>query len=251
MTIIERRYRTVLDLLCSDLSSLRDLAQLTDAGERLFYQGADLSGLNLERQDLRGMNFEGADFRGASLAGVVYDPGTFNGSILDDRQEALRDQYEFYYQDILDHDIGRILIFCRIRPGLVSACVEALNFSLAEFAAKASVSTNALRKARNDGVIAYDTAARIFGFLEGSHGGENRVLSVDRLLLQPAVEFLSGGINQPFKHVSRKRLQELYRMREELSSVRQELHPLSHVETWRDTPEAIESMIEYYRLLRR
>jgi len=218
--------------------------------EYSFYRGANMTSLDLSGQDLKGMNFDKADFRFSNLDGVQFDRGAFNGSALDDRQRWLADEFEFNADDIPEHPIDEILIFCRFRPYAIEPVISESNVGYSSFAQDAGVSVNALRKARKGSVIAYETAYKIIKLIVSD--ASSALLSTTethagKILRQPFVQFLSGGTNLPFKHVSRDRLQELYRMRAEIVEIRRITYPTNGTPEWRDTPEFIENMLTWYR----
>ncbi len=240
----------VLEILSSTDRTLKGLARLAGRDEFDFYRGADMMSLNLAGQDLTGMNFDKADLRFSNLDGVKFDKGAFNGSILDKNQNWLADEFEFYANDVMEHPITEILIFCRLRGDFLEPIIKELGHSYADFSGIAEVSSNALRKARNGAVIAHETALKIV-FAIGRNISRTSLPVQDSIipgmLRQPFVEFLSGGTNIPFKHVSRIRLHELYRMRAEIVAVRELIYPESTTENWRDTPEFMDQMISWYR----
>jgi hypothetical protein len=248
-----RKYETVLCLMTSESRSLAELAELAGCDKFTFYRAADLSGIDLSGQDLRGMNLYRANLLSSNLDGVLYDPGAFNGAVLDDKLSHLADNFEFHPQDVIRHPIKEILIFCRFRPGLIDKVVDALGVSFNAFAAAAGVSDNALRKVRRGNVVAYETALNIILKIEEEEivSDLSRSLEITNLLRQPYIDLVSGGINRPFRHVGRKRIAELSAMRGEIKEIRRELYSDQDTDTWRDTPEAIDLMINYYRQMRK
>lgn len=240
----------VLSLINSTETSLKSLAEMSGLSLFSFYQGAELRSLDLSNQDLTGMNFDRADIRFSDLSGSDYDAGAFNGSLIDDQQSWLQDEYEFYMVDVFNHPIDEILIFCKFRPGLIDHVFNEGATTYGDFATIAGVSENALRKARRGQVVAHETALRILGEIR-ELGDRQHVPyptpHISAIMRQPIVEFLSGGINMPFRHVSRERLKELIKMRAEILSVRELIYPNSIRANWRDTPEFIEIMLDYYR----
>lgn len=245
----DNQIRKVISLMHSNESSLKILAESVGCSPYDFFRGADLTTLDLSNQDLTGMNFDGADLRFAKLNGIKYDMGAFNGSLLDKEQAWIADQYEFYAQDIFEHNNEEILIFCRFRGETIEQAVRELVPNYRQMADEAGISGTALRKARRGEVVAYETAASIlktvkamasqFDFL-------NNKLIARTVLRQPVVQFLSGGINQPFIHISRQRYKDLISMREEIKLIRQTLYRNNN-NNWRNTAESLEHMLGYYR----
>ncbi|MDZ7280748.1 pentapeptide repeat-containing protein [Sphingomonas sanguinis] len=242
-------YDKILDLYLSDERSLKLLAEKTPYDKFNFYRGADLRGIDLSGQDLTGMNFEGADLRFSVLDNIVYDAGAFNGSILDPNQEWITDNYEYYYDDLINHPIDEILIYCSIRPNIVDLCLKALNINYTNFSSKAFISVNALRKSRSEGVIAHETAFKIFTTIKelSNNKPPNFKVYIESLMKQPFVQFLSGGMNAPFKNISKSRMKNILDMRKEIV----EIHKFANInqgsDAWRSTPESLEWLLQYYR----
>lgn len=240
---------SVLRLLLSDSKSLRELAEMTHLDPFGFYQGADLTAIDLSDQDLTGLNFNKADLRQTGLRSITYDPGAFNGSILDDGQRAnLTAEFDFYAQDVFDHRNDEILIYCRFRPSTIEMAVEEVNASYKTFADLAEISSNALRKSRRGEVIAHETAVKVLNALSSLFKVLRRpelARVAEAALRQPVVEFVSGGINMPFVDVSRNRYRDLMAMRQEIVEIKAKLNP--GITIWRDTPYYIETMLRHYR----
>jgi hypothetical protein len=240
----------VMALLASPERSLKELARLSGLDEFTFYQGADLTSLNLSGQNLEGLNFDRADLRFSEIENTSFDAGAFNGSTLDDRQNWLIDEFEFYARDVFEHPISDILIFCKFRPDVLDRITYEGVTTYGDFAQSAGVSENALRKARRGKVVAYETAYRILtaiNDLNSRTGVPYPTPTIVRMMRQPVVAFLSGGINMPFKTVTRERLRNLVSMRHEIIEIRKLMNGGTDVTVWRDTPEFIESMLDYYR----
>lgn len=242
------RYDDILSMALSGERDLRTLACRSEYGVFDFYRGANLRGLDLTGQDLTDMNFDGADLRFSTIHNVKFDAGAFNGSVIDETQQWLVDEYEFYARDVFDHPNDEILVYCRIRVGALEDCLGAANINYKSFSDLATVSINALRKARNAGVIALETASKIFKALTVVEAETNEIAArkISNLVKQPSIQFLSGGINMPFKHVSRSRLKELIKMRAEITEIRSERRD-GHEYIVRDTPESLEWLVPYYR----
>lgn len=241
----------VLQIAESGETSLKALAHLTGLDPFNFYQGADLRELDLSGQDLTGLNFTRADLRFAIVDNISFDPGSFNGCDLDENQKWLADEYEFFSQDIVNHPSEEVLVFCRIRPEIIEKCIRELGVTYQDFSGGAGISSNALRKCRRGQVIAYETAKKVIEFIEAVtadiRSNDYSALICETFLRQPNFQLLSGGLNMPFKHVSRSRLREIVAMREEIKEIRALAFGHDPTKTWRETPEYIEHMIDYYR----
>ncbi|WP_433910920.1 pentapeptide repeat-containing protein [Sphingomonas yabuuchiae] len=246
---MRNKYDEILSMYLSDEKSLKSLARRTPYDEFEFYRGSHLVGLDLSNQDLTNMNFDGADIRFSNLSGSKFDPGAFNGAVRDSKQDWLIDEYEFYVDDVFNHPIDEVLIFCVVRPLFIGQILSELGIGYGDFSKLASVSTNALRKARNLGVIAHETAFKIFDTILKLTRDTQNILSQDTLsiLKQPCVQFVSGGINAPFKHVSKRRLKDIIEMREFFVEIRTEVSGVDKSQIWRNTPEALEWIVKYYR----
>lgn len=225
----------VVDLLIADTSNLKELALLSGRDIFDFYNGADLSNLDLSGQNLTGMNFERADLRFSNLDDIKFNDGAFNGAVVDENLGWIKDEYEFYIDDVINFSTGSLLIFCKIRPKVVDYIISILDISFRDFAIRAGVSEAALRKARNGKVIAMETAAAVLDKLRRDVGDLDSPSArvVYENLRQPVISFLGGGNNSNFEIVSRERLQRLFgirRYRIESSS------PFGGSD-WRDTVE--------------
>lgn len=247
--ITPSQIETILALLKSSESDLRRLAEMAGEDPFDFYRGAELRDLDLGNQDLSGMNFDKADIRFSRLDNSLFDPGAFNGSIINDNQKWLVDEFEFYSDDLSVHDNNEILIFCRFRPRIVENALEELDTSYSEMASASGISSGALRKCRRSEVVAFDTAYSLLRAI-ASMATKARLWMkpspVAMLIRQPVFQFLSGGINAPFKNVTRDRYRELVSARAEIVAIRNELYPHRRND-YRDTPESLDAMLEYYR----
>jgi hypothetical protein len=160
---VQNPFNTVIHILLDESSELRKLAQLTDLPVRDFYRGADLRGVNLSGQDLKGLNFQKADLRGAKLDNITYDPGAFNGALLDDQLTSMIDEYDFFIEDIDEDVFSRISIMYRFRPILIDEILSAAGVSYRQFSENANISTATLRRVRLGKAIANES---VFGVIE-------------------------------------------------------------------------------------
>lgn len=227
----------VIDILTSESHDLYQLAALSGRPVFSFYNNSDLRNIDISGQDLRGLNFKNADLRSANLENVDFDDGAFNESILDSKHDWLTDKYEFSVDDLESYPIDQILVFCRMRSGIVDRFVSNARMTYSDFAGEAGISTAALRKCRNEAVVAFDTAKGVLksAINIASHHSFDDDTTKNWLRL-PNVEFLSGGINRPFVNVSRKRLRKLFAIRAfRIQDASRRYN--QDVSTFRDTPE--------------
>lgn len=238
------KYQAVIDILNSKSHDLVYLAGVTGREIFRFYNGADLSGLDLSNQDLRGLNFDRSDIRFSNLENATFDSGAFNGSLTDDTQDWLKDEFEFYFNDLAEHDNNSILLFFRIREGMIDDLILRAGLSYREFSQHADVSTAALRKARNGGVVAHDTALRVARAYQSIGESIDDVSFSKAATRQPFIQILSGGNNGRFYNVNRSDLDNIRYQKEIIDAIRVLRHPGS--KPYRDTPESLRFLFEYY-----
>lgn len=234
----------VVSILEAKDASLKRLLAISDRDAFTFFRGADLTGLDLSGQDLTGLNFDYADLRFSKIDRSSYDAGAFNLSKLDSQQMWLKDQFEFTVEELVRFPIDEILVFAKIRPEFVDLALQVLRVSFSKFSSIAGVSVNSLRKSRNGGVVAIETAQSILTNIESQLrickvNSEYLYHRVFRQLRQPLVQFLSGGNNGPFIHISREKLSQLI----DLRRLKVEQYTASGHEAFaalRDTPEYLE-----------
>lgn len=238
------KIKRVVSILESDASSIKKLAEISNREIFSFFRYADLTGLDLRGQDLTGLNFDHADLRFSKVGSARFDAGAFNLSYLDKSQAWLKDEFEFLFEDLISFPSEEILIFARIRPELVDLALQVLRINFVKFAGFANVSANALRKARNNGVVAIETARAILIKLNDlipSCVVHSAYLhdKVSKQLRQPIIQFLSGGNNGKFSHISRRKLEHLLILRKLKVQRSLETGDTSYA-NYRDTPEYLE-----------
>ncbi|MET3712614.1 hypothetical protein ABIC65_003332 [Sphingomonas trueperi] len=240
MKTLRENLRLADNMLRSEERDLLTLARMSQRDAFTFYRGADLTGLDLSGQNLKGMNFDKADLRFSNLDAAQYDPGAFNGSVLDKTQKWLKDDFEFYDDDLDKHNNLEILIFIKFRPGLVDGILDWLGVTNASFAKSADVSKNALRKARVGDVVAVDTAKSIVDTARFAikHTDIDDPEEILERLRQPYLQFLGGGSNAPFFSIPRLQYEELVRLRGQLVEAWGDREGGGG--RWRDTPKSLE-----------
>lgn len=193
--ITQDQWSIINRLLNSDSTSLKELAQLSGRDIFTFYNGASLVGLDLTGQDLIGLNFDKADLRSTKLDDIKFDAGAFNGSILDQEQNWLSDEFEFYLEDLRSFPKERMLIFIKIRPGIIDHVLKSAGVTFALFSTGANVSENALRKARKGSVVSIETALSVLNSLSSlsEEMARNGMPHFRDAMRQPLVQFVSGG----------------------------------------------------------
>ncbi|SEI86260.1 Pentapeptide repeat-containing protein [Sphingomonas sp. OV641] len=212
--MIEKLER-VVSMLKSDSHELQYLVKLSGRDAFRFFNGADLTGLDLSSQNLSGMNFDGADLRFSNLSSISFDPGCFNLSVLDRNQQWLRDEYEFNAEEIINFPARDLLVFVKFRAGLMDAIISMLGISLENFSVHAGISTSSLRKARANKVVAIETSQSIIAgcrklFFQDKREPLKKYIS---LIEQPCAALLVGGNNKPFETISHQRLEHLLLLR--------------------------------------
>ncbi len=246
MIDLASEYQKVVQILSAPTTNLVDLAALSGRDNFRFYNGADLIGVDLTGQDLRGLNFDKADIRFCRVDGIVYDHGAFNGSLVDETQQWLQDEFEFNIEQLRSHDIKEILIFCRLRTGFIDEIIDFAKLSYREFSIESGVSTSALRKARNGGTIAFETAVSVASAYERlakiiQRDGVTAFVTKSQ---QPYIEVLYGGKNGSFLHLTPIHLDEIRQKKHFIDEVRLSRNPSGEI--WRDTPSTVSFMFEYY-----
>ncbi len=193
-------FQKVIEMIRSEKHDLKSLAELTGRDIFRFYNGADLTGIDLSHQDLTGLNFDDADIRMSNLDSIKFDSGAFNNSIIDKSQSVIKDEYIFNSDDVIDFPSAEIILFARIRPRMIDVIIGLGGMNYTEFAYMADISVNALRKSRNNKVVSIETAQSIFKTLKSNSIGFSLDLNkyVQNIINQPCVLFLSGGNNSPF-----------------------------------------------------
>ncbi len=161
-----------LDILFDESGSLKTLAIKSGIEPFSFYRGANLSEINLYGQDLTGLNFRDTDLRGANLENVKFDPGAFNGAILSPYAEILRDDFEFYLEDVLIAWHAGLYFFARFRPESIEDAISSTGLNYGNFAKISDLNLSTLRNARRGRVVSGDTANKICWGIRG-----NRVVS--------------------------------------------------------------------------
>ncbi len=236
-------YNKVLEILRSDSQSLSELAAISGRDKFTFYRGADLTNLDLRGQNLTGLNFDNADIRFSRIDDTNFDKGAFNRTLVDASQAWATDEYESYFNELLDHPIRSVLIFCKIRPGMIDGLLYELGISFREFSNKIKVSENAIRKSRNGEVIAYETAVSVLkGYDDIVENLKEPLSNFAVALRQPCLAFLFGGNNKPFRRISTERLQELTRFKAFVDK----LSPKNDDFVFRETPDYLEVLYERY-----
>jgi len=145
---MKNRFEKVIETLVLESGSLKDIASSTGCELYNFFQGADLSEVDLSNQDLTGLNFDRASLRGANLDGIQYNTGSFNRATLDQKYEEKKDKFQFDLQEI--SIFSKLLRFsARFRPNYIDEIRNELKITFEEIADRSRVSTQTLRKARH------------------------------------------------------------------------------------------------------
>lgn len=201
------QFMSVLAILESDDSDLKSLALRAKRDPFDFYQGADLSGLNLDGADLTGMNFDNANLRSANLKDVSFDLGAFNASYLGNDAFSLKDKFDCYLSDMELPQMGRIYYFASFRGETLEKFFELSKVSYSLFCDEAEISSRTLRNARRNEVVSSETARSICRAMTSIINDiklyETKGASV---LRQPMMQILSLEQSGGFTHLTRKEL---------------------------------------------
>lgn len=157
---------TALQILFSETTDLRMLADMSGYPAESFYRGADLRGIDLKDADLTGLNFLGANLLTANLDNVIFDEGAFNGSNLDSKYVSYKDEYDLSLLDfeVLWDPSGGIMSRARFRPGYLDKLWIFRRLPYRDFSRFAQLSINPLRRARVGETVSGQTVLTI---LEG------------------------------------------------------------------------------------
>jgi len=209
------QFEDVVAILKASSTSLVELAKMSKRDIFRFYNGCDLSGLDLTGQQLFGLNFDKADIRFSNLANAEYDPGAFNKSKIDSSQKWMVDEYEFSADDVISFLRDELLMFVKIRPGFIDYILPVSRMNYAQFSKAAGISTNALRKARNGEVVAIDTAQAIFFKFKQIFANldDPADRATSKNIDHPCCMLVIGGQNGEFERVSPSRVERLLEIR--------------------------------------
>lgn len=242
----------VLNILKSDFHDLKGLASLSGRDSFRFYNGADLTNLDLSNQDLEGLNFDGADLRFTNLKNSTYDPGCFNLSILDQSQNYIKDTFDFNSDEIIKFPSDQLMAFVIIRPNTVDSLLSAFGMTYSYFADYANISTSSLRKSRTGKVIAVETAQHIFKSLR-NYINELKIDGVNiysNLINNPCASLLVGGNNSEFKKITHYDLKELLEIRRRRIIHLRKTSGDSKSDNWIDFRDTSEYLRYYTHLLK-
>ena len=236
---IKSQFDITLKILCADTRSLRDLASLSERDSFTFYQGADLSGLDLAGQDLTGLNFDRADLRDSDLSNVSFDLGAFNGSELSKQFEDLKDEFDCFLEDALDDRItSGVYVFASFREHTLERAIKDAGFYYEQLAERSNLGLGTIRKARRSGVVALDTATAIArSILERLGTDQPQSLTpFSRIAAQPMIRFLELMPSGGFRHIPRPRILELAETSARVDARR---YPNGKPYLWRRGPQTL------------
>ncbi|MES3044659.1 hypothetical protein [Sphingomonas faeni] len=244
----------VMTTLLSDSHDLRFLAEHSGFDPLTFYQGADLTSLDLRGQDLQGLNFDSADIRFSQLNDIKFDRGAFNRSSISSDQAWAVDHYDLSASDILNHDSSSIFVFVQFRKGFVDKLFEIIAIPYSQFSGQADVSTVAIRKARKGSTVAFQTAhsiiKRFSDIVSESSPSDLPFYDVPRLrglLTQPMAVFMSGGINGEFRPVALGKMKSLLGFKRYIDEQRNFTSSEGDSKWYRETPEGLLWFRQYYK----
>lgn len=191
MRDLHDRLNDTIRILFSQERSIKSLAQISDFDTATFFRGASLRGLDLRGQDLTGLNFDGADFFNTQLDDIKYDQGAFNNAIVEQKYDALVDEFDVYLSDLCQRENSHLFAFVRFRPQSLENQIAQVMMSYGQLASLAGINPITLRKARRGQVVALSTAYAIAQSLIESKEKYN----------QHVVGFLPFGADQPMANI--------------------------------------------------
>jgi len=154
--------KVAMDLLFSDRSDLKYLADLSGLEGALFYRYADLRGLDLSGQDLSGLNFDWADLRGANISNVIFSEGSFNNSLLSEEYSGLKDNFDCYPYDFEEIFAQKLMVYGKFRPQIFDRLFSSLRMTFSEISSQLGISPATLRKVRVGGVVSKETISSVW-----------------------------------------------------------------------------------------
>lgn len=242
----------VLHILSSDHHDLKFLASLSKYEIFGFYQGADLTGLDLSGQDLRGLNFEKADLRGAKVENVLFDKGAFNGAWMDDVPEEIRDEYDIFIDDICLGYLDHISLHYRFRPHFIDDVLNAFNVYYNRFSESANVSTATVRRVRDGDAIANES---IFGVVKALKEVLERPANTvvrERMVEQARQPFVQIGYydsDGAWIPVPRRALEALFHELDFVNTLRfgDDWQVTKGANVWRSKPNTVKWMFNFYQ----
>jgi hypothetical protein len=245
---LHEKINRTIEILESEEHELISLAQISGYESFSFYNSANLSGLDLSRQDLRGLNFDGANMRGTSLENILYDPGAFNNTILDARNESLQDGYDLRLSNLMDQDLLRLYVFVEFRGSSVEKIIQATGATYGEVASDAKISIATLRKARQSQSMSLDTARTFAEYVHRLTHEPGYLRNDWSIVRQPIAKLLVSNQDGTFSKLPYAELEHLKELSNELLELRKTLYPSTYpVHRWRDKPTTIKSTINHLR----
>jgi len=237
---LKSELETTLQILTADTSSLSELAYFSKRDQLTFYQGSDLSGLDLSGQDLTGLNFDRADLRSCNLANVNYDKGAFNGSKINSEFEELQDDFDCFLEDAIDDRItSGVYIFATFREETFHETISRAGLNYDRLATLSKISLTTIRKARRSGVVALDTASALSRVILDSL----QVRDVSqansyqrRIRAQPMIRFLELLQGGGFRPIPRAKILQLAETSVRVDAAR---YPNGKPYQWRRGPEML------------
>ncbi len=241
-----KSFSAVLDILCSGLTSLKDLADLSGRDPFTFYRQADLRNLDLSNQNLVGLDFRGADLRGSDLSNSKIEKGSLNNSKIDEKYLFLTDEYDSSMSDFISIFDRTIYCYAKFRPHSLDNIFDILRMPFSEFCGKYDVSQSTLRKARRGLPIMTTTCLEICGGITSEIETRFSLLSIPPHLTERCDitigHFVSG---KQWTRASRSEYVELSIMAEAVNSLFARYQGGSPLH-WYRGPETIIWQYNYY-----
>lgn len=237
-------FETVLRLIESEEQSLVNLAVLAGVNPFDFYQGAKLVGLDLSNQDLRGLNFERADMRSTNLDNVKVDIGALNGCRIDHKYLSLKDEFDFFLDDICESFVDALYFFARFRTSTLEQCFNYAGVTYGRFCDDVNINAQTLRKARRSQMVSGDTAIAISrGMRDALMRIGNRPLFNEVLQPMIAIFSLSGD---RFTSIKRSSLNEVLTGLAQIGLIDKSLRAVNETIDYRASPSSAIWFAEAY-----
>jgi hypothetical protein len=202
MIEVRRDYHRALDMLLLESNSLKDLAQVSGRDPFGFYQGADLSNLDLSGQDLTGLNFDFADLSGSRLDNIDLDIGALNKSVIDSQYHELTDPYDLSMDDLSIPEVGALSLNFRMRPDTLESLVSSRGMYIRDFAIASNLTAASFWRIRNSYFVTFSTIRKLLDFILRERNMFIHSNEEEHLLRQPCLQAkMADGVQIEAKRV--------------------------------------------------
>lgn len=181
-------YTPALNMLLFESTSLKDLAQLSGLDVFRFYQGSNLSHLDLSGQDLTGLNFDFANLSGSRLDNVALDTGAFNRAFVDPQYGELLDSYDLAIDDLRIPEVGALSLNFSIRPATLDRLLVSRGMYIRDFAAASGLTAATFWRLRNGYFVTFSTITKLLSFIRRDRNMFIHSEEEEHLLQQPCLQ---------------------------------------------------------------